>query len=357
MPMPNDTPDRFEDEDPDLEADAGEDQEDSDEPPPDDTEAGPAEDEEDASPAESEGADDEEEGPPDDDSGADDSDEPSGESGTDEVRLSPFSFRVDRVEIAVPEGMAGVQETEHGRVYLIHEDAWQQYIQPRLADRTQWIQREREYRRRIAELDPERNPDVIRARALAAELDAILSDRDRAAEFIDNFEREKELLRLRAENRIYRELEAAKNKKPAPDPEFEAREQEELRRQYEPAFRAELQAQTAKLLESDEFRGIPVRPRDVADALMPIVDRIITKDDRGQWVVNVGIIKSYLAPFKAARQASQKTVVAAGHNARALGRVRAPTGVSAKADRPARKRPRKFKSRQEFEEAFLTGDI
>jgi len=356
MAMPYDTPDAFE-ADPDLEESIpGEDQEDSDAPPPAD-EAGPAGDEEDTSPAASEGTDDEEEGPPDDYAGADDSEYTSEESGTEQVRLAPFSFRVDRVEIAVPEGMAGVQETEHGRVFLIHEDAWQQYIQPRLADRTQWIQREREYRRRIAELDPERNPDVIRARALAAELDAILSDRDRAAEFIDNFEREKELLRLRAENRIYRELEAAKNKKPAPDPEFEAREQEELRRQYEPAFRAELQAQTAKLLESDEFRGIPVRPRDVADALMPIVDRIITKDDRGQWVVNVGIIKSYLAPFKAMRQASQKTVVAAGHNARALGRVRAPTGVSAKADRPARKRPRKFKSRQEFEEAFLTGDI
>src|SRR5690606_4753554 len=213
-------------------------------------------------------------------------------------------------------------------------------------------QREREYRRRIAELDPERNPDVIRARALAAELDAILSDRDRAAEFIDNFEREKELLRLRAENRIYRELEAAQHKKPAPDPEFEAR-----RGQDDPAYRPERRAQAAELLESDEFSGIPGRPRDVADALMPIAHRIITKGDRGQWVVNVGIVKSYLAPFKAARQASQKTVVAAGHNARALGRVRAPTGVSAKADRPARKRPRKFKSRQEFEEAFLTGDI
>lgn len=95
-----------------------------------------------------------------------------------------LDLRADGVAFSVPARVSGDTIT-------MTRDEFQRHIQPRLADRAAW-QREREAtNRQIAALSPEKNPEVIRARALLDRLSKVLESNESLTRFTDNFETEK----------------------------------------------------------------------------------------------------------------------------------------------------------------------
>jgi len=80
----------------------------------------------------------------------------------------PFGFRVDRQQIDVP----GAVETNDGLIVL-NRQAWQNHVQPYLADWKTWKRERTELLKQIAERDPEKNPVVQQARLLIGEIEKL----------------------------------------------------------------------------------------------------------------------------------------------------------------------------------------
>ena len=117
--------------------------------------------------------------------------------------ITPFSFAADGKRVEV-EGASVVEHTTpDGRKVksiVIPQDTFQRKIQPYLADRGSFAKKERDYQRQISDLSPDRNETVIRAQTLLDEFDKVLSSEESLTQFLENFDRNREILRLKVEN-------------------------------------------------------------------------------------------------------------------------------------------------------------
>lgn len=85
----------------------------------------------------------------------------------------PLAFKVDGREVSVADAVVTKVPGASGdeEYIVIKRDAWNREIQPRLADRGAWQEKETEYKREIAARDPAVHADSVFARKLAAELE------------------------------------------------------------------------------------------------------------------------------------------------------------------------------------------
>jgi hypothetical protein len=117
--------------------------------------------------------------------------------------ITPFSFAADGKRVEV-EGASVVEHTgpdgKKVKSIVIPQDTFQRKMQPYLADRGKWAKTERDYQRKIADLSPDRNETVIRAQTILDEFDKVLSSEESLTQFLENFDRNREILRLKVEN-------------------------------------------------------------------------------------------------------------------------------------------------------------
>jgi hypothetical protein len=126
---------------------------------------------------------------------------PPDETPSEAPKHEPFSFTADGGRVDVPGAVRVSHDDGAGNVtqsVVVPVDVWQRSIQPYLGN---WGAREQRYKDELAKLDPEKNPEVIRAKALIEKFDGLLDDPEAFAAFFDNFEANRDKLRLELENR------------------------------------------------------------------------------------------------------------------------------------------------------------
>ena len=132
-----------------------------------------------------------------------DPDEPTrSEEAQEEAGGKPFSFRVSGRDVAV-EG-AGLYEHDDGsggtsQSVVIPADSWQRNIQPYLQDGGAIAREKNELQQQIESLDPKNNETVVRAQSLLDNFEEIISSPEKLTEFLENFDQNKEVLRLKAD--------------------------------------------------------------------------------------------------------------------------------------------------------------
>lgn len=155
--------------------------------------------------------------------------EPTEETPPDR-KTEPFAFKVDGTTYDVP-GAAIVEHPDpSGQVtesIVIPKEAWNSHVRPRLADRNTWTRKEADYKRQIADLDPEKNETVIRAKQAIEGLQQVLDlPKDQFVAWVDNYQQNKDLLEQRIENQTLKaRLEGREQKDQA-----QAQEEEDTRR-------------------------------------------------------------------------------------------------------------------------------
>lgn len=120
-----------------------------------------------------------------------------------ESEAEPFTLRVDGQEYDVPGSRI------EGDEIVIPRESFQRVIQPRVADRSVWQQERAELQQRIEDLDPAKNPTVVKANTMLEQLLEVLEDEEKAYDFFNDFSKNREKLILEAERA---ELEAEKNR-------------------------------------------------------------------------------------------------------------------------------------------------
>ena len=143
--------------------------------------------------------------------------EPDDEAETPSTR--PFSFAVDGTRYDVPGAV--LQELDDGEGgkeewIAMPRSAFQESVQPHVADRRSIQRQEAAYKRTIAELDPTTNPAVVEARALLDSWDEVLKlEPDDLAAWVEDGKANMGRLRLEAENKALRaDRESANNAEP-----------------------------------------------------------------------------------------------------------------------------------------------
>lgn len=156
----------------------------------------------------------------------DDSEE--GASPEQEPEREAFTLNVDGQSYDVPD--AYVEDDN----IVIPRDSFQRVIQPRVADRSVWQKERQQYEQKIQELDPEKNPTVVKARTLLDNMLSVLEDDEKAEEFFSHFASNRDKLILEAERKA---LEAEKEQmNSSKQRENQAKEAEELPKQMDAAI-------------------------------------------------------------------------------------------------------------------------
>lgn len=305
----------------------------------------------DAEPDEEEPTQPEDDGPASEEDAPDEAPAPQGSDNPDD--LEPFVPRADGVELQLD----GAFRTQ-GMV-VMPEETWARQVQPNLANRRQWVEKERGYKRQIAELDPEKNPDVARARTLVAKIDEFLEDPQAFIQFIQDFERQAPLLRSQAE------IAAAKAEAERYKNVFNEREQEQKTAELEPKIREGIGYWVNRMAtEADEFKGIPIDWEGVwrtAYEMRDVAAQIAKEDDpetgvtAGQPLINVKLIyelaRREAEAIRRATSNSAGAAKAAKKNRAAVGNGRsAPPTVGAKGSATPKKQPKEPTNREEWEE-------
>lgn len=267
----------------------------------------------------------------------------------------PFKFRVDGAEVDVP----GAVETDE--LVAMPREAWNRYVQPRLADREAWRRREADYKRQLET----KSAKEIRAEKTIEKFDALLKlaseDEDKALEFLQDIGRQ--LPVLEREARIA-ELEAQVNRRQTVEQEAEDEERAaELRTQLE----QDLRGRITEFSKDPRFAGVDVdrahrRLWRIADKVYFQPDQDLTDPESGQVLVKKGeiginfdLIREELAELaelsRGVATTTKKVEAAAETNRRALARPKAPPpGVSAKGSPAAGGEVKTFATKAEWEE-------
>lgn len=110
------------------------------------------------------------------------------------VESEPLTFKADGTEFTVD-----ARKDDEGN-FVIAPEEWQRSVQPRLADRGRWQAERESLRRQIAALNPETNPEVVRAREVTKRFHELLEQGpDAVIEWAENWEANKDALLARAE--------------------------------------------------------------------------------------------------------------------------------------------------------------
>lgn len=292
---------------------------------------------------------------------AEDSPEP---SQPEQPSLQPFAFTADRKRVEV-EGASIVEHPDPDgnptRSIVIPEATWQRKVQPYLADRGTFANKERDYKRQLDALSPDKNEDVIRAKAVLAEFEQILSTEENLTGFLENFDRNRELLNLKVD-------------KAATEARLKAREDGERTVRSEQEREETVQRvyadvpnsvqRTAQILSTQY--NVPVSPRALEAAQAEIAEnvgayyRLATEEDAQQYGVAVGeivrdedkvarTIYRFASLLNTGSEQQTKTTEAAKKNAAALGTTKKPPpSVPAKGSASPAKQAPKIKSWEDF---------
>lgn len=173
----------------------------------------------------------------------------------------PVQFKADGKEFTV-----SARKDAEGNL-IIAPDEWNRSVQPRLADRGAWQQERESLRRQVAALNPEQNPEVIRARQVMESFQALLDKGpDAVIEWAEDFDRNKEVLIARAEAAAARaEVERARGAQAS------TQQQEE-----QANLRAQMQQGLGTLLEQaaqvEEYKGLDMDyVRRVLEPMAPAI--------------------------------------------------------------------------------------
>jgi len=133
---------------------------------------------------------------------------PDADADAETPSTQPFSFAADGTRFDVPGAV--IQELDDGEGgkeewIAMPRSAFQESVQPHLADRRSIRRQEEAYKREIRELDPTKNPAVIEAGALLESWDEVLKlEPDDLAAWIEDGKANMGRLRLEAENKALR---------------------------------------------------------------------------------------------------------------------------------------------------------
>lgn len=272
----------------------------------------------------------------------------------------PFSFRADHTDIAVDGAVV------QGDRITIPVDVWQNRIRPHLvADRMALQRQSYETGHREALKTVEQHPTVKYAEELVKAMDGVLElPEDRLLEWIQDKQRNADLLRLRAQNQAL----LARDQ----DGQRRQTEQDRLRQQQElePQIRAGLRQNIDQILADPEFAGkVPaVYAEKLHEKLLPFAGQLVFQAPRdmpeyglrrGEYGVRLDLIRQQamtdLALIDTVRPKPVSTAQqkAAAANAKATAPAKpAPPTVSAKGSPAPSAEPdaKQFKDGQEFDE-------
>ncbi len=121
----------------------------------------------------------------------------------------PFSFQVDGTTIDVPGAVVSeMDDGEGGKEDWIAmpRSAFQESVQPHVADRAAWQRQEAVYQRKITDLDPTNNPTVIEALSLNERWKEVTGlSSDEFAAWAENGQESMKVMQLEAENKALRD--------------------------------------------------------------------------------------------------------------------------------------------------------
>jgi len=120
----------------------------------------------------------------------------------------PFAFRVDGSTVSVPNARVV------GDWVMIPREGWHREVVPRLGDRSEWHRREQGYQREIAAAREGNQQETLRARAMVARVNELLSNPEKFEAFAANWQQNAPLLIQQAENdALRRQVEAVDQRK------------------------------------------------------------------------------------------------------------------------------------------------
>lgn len=280
----------------------------------------------------------------------------------------PFSFTADRKRVEV-EGASIVEFVDPDgnpqQSIVIPLESFRRKMQPYLADRGAFANKEREYKRQLDALSPDKNEDVIRAKTLLEEFERVLSSEDALTEFLENFNQNRELLKLKVDK-------AATEAKLRLRDEGERyvqteREQEETTQRVYSSIPLNVQ-ENAQLLEQQYQVRVPPKALEAAQAEIAenlgLYYRRANEEEAREYGVDVGdivcdydrvarVLYRYASLLNDGSVQQPKTTEAARKNAAALGETKKPPpSVSAKGSAPPAKRGAEIKSWEDFKKVM-----
>lgn len=279
--------------------------------------------------------------------------------------VQPFSFAADGKRVEV-EGASRVEfldpEGKPTRSIVVPEDVWQRKIQPYLADRGAFANKERDYKRQLANLAPDKNETVIRAQAILDEFEKVLSTEESLTKFLEGFEQNRELLKLKVD-------------KAATEAKLKARDDNEREVKTEHDTETTVQRVQSDVPDSimgaaallKQQYGVEVSEQALRAAHEEIMDNLggyyrrATPEEAQQYGVGVGevvrdndrvlrTVHRFAALLNAGSEQKTKTEEAAKKNQAALGGTKKspPPSVSAKGSAPPAERQSEIKSFEDF---------
>lgn len=265
----------------------------------------------------------------------------------------PWSFNADGKKFDVP----GAVVTDHG-VWLPKESLG--HLQAHLADRRGLYQREQELQRRVRDLDPAKNQQVLTANALISEFQALLQKSpEEVAKWLDELDVKGPELQLRAElaarDARLKELESTRHS------EVTERDVSALHQQLEGAFTGLLQQHLAMPEYAGLDRGtVEEFLRENADKVFVEAQQDIPAAGirKGDTVADLNYVRAVLGRLAKLAGGAQQRTAAGQHNRAVLDR-RPPVPVAGRpAAVPAKPgQPKKYATREDWEADFLAGKV
>ena len=264
---------------------------------------------------------------------------PADEPETPQLELRPFHFKVDGKQVEEP----GIHEA--GDFVVIHKDTWNRRLLPNwVADRSVWRSTEREFRRKIEQLEKTRSAKEEHAATIGKLFDEVMAlPEEDVWEWVQTTKAKYPVLKAEAEAKYYRDL-ATHAQTPTPT----SVDREELAEQKQTALRTYIrqrlnEQQATALVDPEKVydrlwhdrRLYLTAPQDTTD----LYGQPIRKGDE---IIESGFLYGVIDAEIAAARARQKAPApsaAVARNAAATGKVTGKSAPSAPAatDTAARK--------------------
>lgn len=286
------------------------------------------------------------------------------EASSEQAARRPFSYKAyGKVVDVEGASLHEVQGTDGEPVEMLvmPKTAFDRYIHPNVVDKSEMRRRDAAKDRQIADLQPDRNETVIRAKTLIDEVSKALESQEAFEAFAVNFDHNKDLLALKVENAIN----AAKLA--GHDDSSRAATQEQEFTQLQETLSSDLpasvdahigqlgvQAPPAVLQQIKEYVGsnpgafYQYATEDQAREYGVEVGSLVRRDDLLQRT-----IQSFISVANASSAQVKQTTEAAAKNKKALNPKKAPPVVTAKGSAAPEKKKKEMSKEQWREEMGL----
>ena len=288
--------------------------------------------------------------------------EPAPSEASSEQAARPFSYKtygkVVDVEGATLHEVQG-PDGEPVDMLVMPKSAFDRHIHPNVVDKSEIRRRESQYQRQIADLQPERNETVIRAKTLIDAVSKALESQEAFEEFAVNFDRNKDQLALQVDNAI----KDAKIRQ-RDDVDHEANQEQEYT-QLQETLSTDLPASVDYITESLGVQAPPhilQQIKEYVGSNPGAFYQYATEDQAREYGVQVGslvrrddllakTIQSFLGVANASSAQVKQTTEAAAKNKKALHPKKAPPVVTAKGSAAPEKKQKEM-SKEEWREAM-----